>query len=195
MNQPTLVVVAGLPLSGKTTLSRVLAPALKMHGCDVDNVLKLAFGILDEEQYTNRWKNPEEAAKITQREMRMGYILLHQIVELSLEAQRSLLICATYSRKSSQEFLREIIRKQNARLRIIVCDLKNDTKQEIEKRLNREDNRGMVYGAKSFAHYEVDRSRFESPATSGIFAEEETLVLDTSAPITNIRPIVNFVSK
>lgn len=177
----TLVVIAGLPLSGKTTLGYRLTPILNMHYCDSDELRQSAFGVLTQEEYQKRWENPEQATMLTQEDMKLSYMLLHATIDISLRAHRSLIVSATYSRKSTQEFLKKIVNETNAKLRMLLCKLQNETREEIERRLRRDDKSEFVYGTKTLVDYETNKSRFESPDTTGIFSPSEILTVDTSS--------------
>lgn len=178
-----LIVIAGPPLAGKTTLGRCLKENTKIHYCDSDNLRAVAFGVPTHEEYEERWKNPEHAAKLIGQDMILAYRLLHEVANLSLEAQRSLIISAAYSSKASQQFLKDLVEKHKANLRLIVCKIKNETREEIEHRMRRDDDSEFVYGLRTWEDYQTKRPRYEWPNETGIFSPDEVLVIDTGMPI------------
>jgi len=191
-----LAIIAGPPLSGKTTLGRCLEEITGIHYCDSDDLRAIAFGVPTHEEYKERWKNPEFAAKLISQDMMLAYRLLHEAVNLSLETQRSLIISATYSRKPSQQFLKEIAKRHKARLRLIVCQIQNETREEIERRMHRDDDSNFVYGLRTWEDYQTKRPEYEWPNKTGVFSPSEIIVVDTSQAIEAYQNLVaDFISK
>ena len=190
--KPKLIVIAGPALSGKTTLGRSLEMATGIHYCDSDDLRVAAFGLPTHAEYAKQWEDPERGAKFIHGEMVLNYRLLHEAVNLALEANRSLIISATYARKSSQNFLREIVRKYDAQLRAVVCKIEAATTEELERRMQRDRDKPFVTGVNNWTDYENSLSHYEWPQETGIF--ESTLVIDTNQPIANyLHRTVKFV--
>ena len=175
----TLAVIAGSPLSGKTMLGRRLQKITGIHYCDSDDLRAVAFGVPTHKEYKERWENPEQATILIRQDMMLAYRLLHEAVNLSLEAQRSIIISATYSRKPSQKFLKEIAETHKVRLRFVVCRIQNETREEIERRMQRNDNDKFVYGLRTWEDYQTKRPEYEWPNETGIFSPSEVLLVDT----------------
>lgn len=190
----TLVVIAGPPLSGKTTLGKSLQKITGFHYCDSDNLRAVAFGVPTHEEYKERWKNPENATKLIRQDMALAYRILHEVVSLSLEAQRSLIISATYSSRISQKFLKEIADKHKAALSLVVCRIQDETREEIERRMKRDDNGEFVYGLRTWEDYQTKRPMYEWPNETGIFSPDEVFVVDTGKSIeTYLWLVANFI--
>ncbi|MDO8557225.1 MAG: AAA family ATPase [Candidatus Jorgensenbacteria bacterium] len=195
MNQPMLIAIAGPPLAGKTTLGKNLAATLGIHYCDSDELRAAAFGVPTHEEYAKRWKNPTEAALITRKDMTLAYRLLHETVNLSLEADRSLIISATYASKSSQEFLLELVRTQEARLRFIICRVEQETDEELKRRMRqRDEGKKFVYGTQTLIDYYHVKGRFEWPHKTGVFSPDDLLIIDTSQSVERcVNLSLNFI--
>lgn len=181
----TLVVIADPPLSGKTTLGKYLQKVTGIHYCDSDDLRASAFGVLTHKEYEERWKDPERAIKLTRRDMMLAYCLLHETINLSLEAERSLIVSATYSRKTSQNFLKGIVDKHKVRLRLIVCKIHNETREKIKQRMQRDNDKDFVYGLRTTweEYQKTTKPEYEWPNETGIFSSSEILVVDTGQMI------------
>ncbi len=179
----TLGIIAGMPCSGKSTLGRALERKTRIHYCDSDDLRMAAFGALTHAQYEERWKNPDRAQKLTAQDMGLSYELLHFAMRLSLDAGRSILVSATYSRLASQEIAKRIAKLFEAQLRLVLCDLGSPTQEEAERRMKRDDGQDVVLGTRTWEDYKRNEIRYISPATTNIFAPDEVLVVDTSQPL------------
>lgn len=189
----TLVAIAGLPLAGKTTLGRNLESVLGIHYCDSDDLRHVAFGLPTHKEYDALWQDPDRATKLMAQNMKLAYMLLHNTVDMALGAQRPLIISACYSSESSQKFLKEVVSKHGTTLRLVMCELKKESREELEARMRRNDGDRFVTGTKTWADYEQVKARYASPVTSGVFSEKDILVVDTSSPIKDFSAIIDFI--
>jgi predicted kinase len=149
---PTVVVLRGLPLSGKTTLGQELSRYLGWPFVDVDAIRKVAVG-----GETSRL-NPYVSEELTRREgedMRIAYQCMHEAVRVNITLGRSVICAATYSKRAAQKFLLDIVRAHpGARFKGIRCVF-NDTTDEIQRRLRSMDTLG---GCKTVEHYFIDKN-------------------------------------
>ncbi len=191
---PTLVIIAGLPLAGKTTLGDALQDRLGIKYVDIDRLREQVTGLLTKEQNDELWKKPD-ASKIQEQNMRIAYQAMHEgAVNAMLGAGRSIIISATYSRKGSQEFLAGLTRKHGAKVKIVLCTIKNPTPEELERRMAREAGRKFVSGCNSWADYQDISARYQSVTTTGVFLAEQILEIDTGQPLESYLPrVTEFV--
>ena len=151
--KPTLIVVCGLPLSGKTTIAEKLAPKLGVEHRDVDNDIR--FPIF--------WRPPEQAdlserGKTRERnEMLSAYRVLLCAAEEFLGLGKSIVITATFSRELYWDMTRRVMNnKPNAVLRVIQCQIGDDGDEKIWQRIKA---RG-THTVNSPEHYREVRDRY-----------------------------------
>lgn len=159
MKHPTLVVICGWPFSGKTTLATALSKELCVHHVDIDEVRTLMVGLAH--------PHPNESPELMKRdgqEMGMAYRLLLAGAHENLEAGRSLIITATFSRKSGQQMLLGLMANHpNAQLKVIQCIPVGDNTEEVFLRITtrifgEDDYMGAVNSPERY--FEV-KARFE----------------------------------
>jgi predicted kinase len=160
----------GLPLTGKTSLAAELSQQTNVHYVDIDAGPAQCVAPIEENPLRNA------ASEIRERQrLQIAYTILHKAVEANLLAGRSLIISATYSRRSSQSFLVEAIRQGGGRLKLIRCSF-DDSPEEIERRVKKRVASGAIGGCRSVAHYLADKARYEE-------FDEPHLKLNTSQPL------------
>lgn len=189
--QPTIIVVCGHPASGKTAITKLLAERLnaghtnpvepRVHFVDNDDVRKTCVG--------TPYPYPQESRTLLAKdkaEMSGVYKFLFCIAEWHLAERRSLILTASFSRKAYWiNFLRILeahrtearaLRGKGASLKIVQCILRNDAKEEVEKRLT---GRSAEYSGSlnSLPHYLEVKARYEP-------IEFPHLEVDTSPPKT-----------
>ena len=125
--QPTVVVLAGMPAHGKTTLAQAFAKETGIHHLDIDDTIRFPiFG------------PPVEGSTIggaNDRVMGASYeILLHAAAE-ALKIGRSVVITATFIRPKRQEVLQRFLQDHAADTRVFFCELQENHDAEIERRL------------------------------------------------------------
>ncbi|OGY65337.1 MAG: hypothetical protein A3A16_02725 [Candidatus Harrisonbacteria bacterium RIFCSPLOWO2_01_FULL_44_18] len=155
---PCLIVVCGWPVSGKSTIAENLSKELKIHWVDIDDIRRIIFGI----PHPHPDQSPELRARDNQ-EMSESYQLLMHVVDFHLTYNRSLIITATFSRKTGQDALQNIYEKHpSVPVKIIQCKptLLDDT--AVEKRIS---SRGFgekyIGGVNSLARYHEVKDRYE----------------------------------
>lgn len=171
-SHPALIVVCGWPLSGKNTIAKHIAEALRVHWIDIDDIRILNFGPPDPHPNIS-----EETMEQDRREMKGSYELLYAGVNIVLGMKRSLIITATFSRASYWEpLLAYLAQYPETALKVIWCRPLKDGDEEIARRLE-----GRIFGVNSWSsvnsmeHYAEVKNRFEIPPVTH-------LELDTSPP-------------
>ncbi|MDO8602215.1 MAG: NUDIX domain-containing protein [bacterium] len=193
---PLLVIIAGQPLAGKTTLGDALSHETGIHFCDIDRLRGKAFGLPTKEINDRRWGGDvTAAAKAMESDMRLAYQLMHDgAVTLSLQAGRSIMVAATYSRKGSQGFLAALAKKCGAKVRVVHCRIASPTREELERRMNREENMVVVSGCNNWTDYQDLAARYQSVTTTGVFHAEQIIEVDTGQPLESyLQRVVEFV--
>lgn len=151
----TVVAVTGLPTSGKTELIKGLAAALGVHYVDIDDGPARCGPPQEMDPHAN-----EESLKREGRRMRVAYTVLHAAVEGNLGQDFPLVICATYSKKGSQDFLQKAVESQGGTLKVVLCEY-NDTLEEVTRRIEKRVNTGATGGCRSVAHYYANKKLWE----------------------------------
>ncbi len=154
MKDKTVVCIVGLPLSGKTSLGEALREATGEHFIDIDD----GPAHCAPPQENNPYHDEESKARERNR-MITAYTVLHAAVSSNLEFGRSIIVSATYSRASTQDFLKTAVDSQGGSLKVIWCGF-NDTPEEIERRVNARVKSGARGGCRSVTHYLDDKARF-----------------------------------
>lgn len=184
LQHPTLIVVCGWPVSGKTTIAKILEerlnadlkdPAIpKVHRVDIDEVRRVSIGL--------PYPHPDESEMLMAKdrlEMGGAYRLLLETADWHLEQGRSVIVTATFSRnKGGQSRILELLEKHtNTTLKVVQCLPTNDPQEEIERRLARGFGEGYVGGVNSYKRYLEVKNRYEP-------IELPHIEIDTSPPHT-----------
>lgn len=154
MKPKTVVVIAGLPTTGKSSLGRALARATGLHFVDIDEGPASCAPV----QEPNPYRSDEARARERTR-MTVAYTVLHAAVEANLVQDFSAIVSATYSRHTNQDFLQAAVERGGGELKIIWCQY-HDISEEIERRVADRLARGAVGGCRSVAHYLDDKARY-----------------------------------
>lgn len=154
MKPKTAVVVAGLPLSGKTSLCVALAEKIGFHFIDIDE--GPAHCVYPQESDPLR---SDEARARERARMKVAYTVLHAAIEANLAEGFSVIASATYSRHISQDFLQAAVQQSGGTLKIILCQF-DDALEEIERRIADRIARNVVGGCRSVSHYIEDKARY-----------------------------------
>jgi len=154
-----LVAVIGLPLTGKSAIARGVSQMFGIRHLDIDDDIRLPiFGKPDADPYRDEARRAAASA-----EMGQAYDLLLAAAESCLILGRSVILTATFSRKSSRAKLLVLEARYNALLRVIWCHSDGyDTDEAVAARLA-----GRVFGVNYFGgcnsveHYRDDQKRYE----------------------------------
>jgi predicted kinase len=121
--RPHLIVVAGPPASGKTTLARELAKALRLPLICKDTVVESLYDHLGLGDRV--WSQ------------RLGFAAIHVLYALArecLEARASLILESTFVHPSTPGELHELTQETDARLSVVYC---HATPEVLAARFNR----------------------------------------------------------
>ena len=171
-----IAVVCGWPLSGKTTLARILADDLDIAYVDIDEHVRLPVFKLPNPHPSNK-----EEMKMDGLQMKWSYYLLYTAIDGYLEIGKSVIVTATFSRARYWEpVVASLAKYPEARFKVIWCR-PNDSESMIEERLSQREF-GVNYwsAVNSYERYKEIRDRYE-PITL------PHLLLDTSRSIGECR--------
>lgn len=147
MKAKTVVVITGLPTSGKTSLGRALAQATGVHFIDIDEGPSLCvFPQVPDPTVS------EEAIALDKARMKIAYTTLNAAVTANLAAGFSVIISATYSRHESQDIIQSVIEENGGIMKVILCQY-NDTPEEAGRRIADRVAGHKPGGCRTFAHY------------------------------------------
>jgi len=162
MTSKMVVVLVGLPLSGKTTLGQALAKETGLHFIDIDG----APASCTLPQAADHLSTPQ-ARQREQARMAVAYSVLHAAAEANLRQGLSVIIAATYSSHASQAFLKQAVEKAGGVMKLVWCQFK-DTPVEIERRIRERLRNQAVGGVYSVAKYREVSERYEGIGLSHI---------------------------
>jgi predicted kinase len=167
-----LVVICGWPLAGKGTVARRVSQMLHIRHLDIDNnIRRPVFGLPH--------PHPELSSALMQQdvqEMLASYKLLLLAADCFLEQRRSLILTATFSRRTYQEMLATVVSKHpEVRLKVLWCYPTNDSTNEVTRRLEKRRHENNASSVNSIDRYLEVKSRFEP-------LELPHLRIETSAP-------------
>lgn len=154
MKAKTIVVIAGLPTSGKTSLGQTLAQATSVHFIDIDEGPSLCVfpQVLDP-------ATSEDAIALDKARMRVAYSTLHAAVAANLAEGFSVIISATYSRHENQDIIQSVIEENGGIMKVILCQY-NDTPEEAGRRIADRVASHKPGGCRTFAHYLEVKNRY-----------------------------------
>lgn len=96
---------------------------------------------------------------LVNKRMTVAYTVLHAAIEANLMQGFSVIVSATYSRHSNQDFLFSAVNRGDGNLKIILCQY-NDTIEEIKRRIQDRLTHGALGGCRSVKHYLDDKDRY-----------------------------------
>lgn len=173
MNQ--IILFCGLPLSGKSTLARILANHLKISHFDIDEIRHRFF------------QNPQEEMSQEANLFQMGisYEALFLVTESLSKLGRDIVISATFSGRRARHNIIEISRKNNAPIKAIYCHASDEIIRE--RLVCREKNKDSFSTCRTWEHYKEDKAEY------GILPLP-VLVADTSiSQAENLERIIDFL--
>jgi len=163
-SRPVLVVVSGLPGTGKTTFARKLAEQVPVVHLESDMIRKLV--------YPYPTYSSEESASL--------FTLIHRVIEYLLNRKIPVLLDATNLREQNRQVLYDIAEKNNAGLILVFITAPPDV---VRQRMLRRQERGdtcsdadwQIYLAMAATvdpiqrkHYIVDTSQDYQPVLNEI---------------------------
>lgn len=175
----------GLPTTGKTTLGRALAEAMGILFIDIDEAPASCAPPQEKNPYASDEARLRERARMT-----IAYTILHVAVEANLTQGLSIIVAATYSRHTNQDFLRAAVERGGGTLKLVWCQY-NDTLKEIERRVADRLARGDSGGCRSVAHYLDDKSRYAGAKFPHIVAMMEDGDRGTESAVQQVRAYID----
>jgi predicted kinase len=170
LGQPTVIVVAGLSGTGKTSVARAVAGELGLRVVSADVVRQSLFGEAKRPAGYGRGAYTAEANLRT-------YEALVETGHDLLRRDGGVILDATFRRAADRELARAMAAHAGAQWRLIECQLAPEL---VEARLNERLARKDGLSDATWETYLQQREEFESIADSSAFTH---LVLDTSASL------------
>ncbi len=170
-----VIVFAGLPLTGKSTLAAALATRLGFSFLDIDQIRRFLFrNIADSEK--------DREGDI--RQMRASWKSLYALTNQLLQAQESVILAATFSRGAYLQELFDVTDKYQACVKVICCWAPDEViAGRVAQRIDSPSN------IRTFEGYLRVKARFEKITAPNV------LEVDTSDSIEDcLSRVTEFVS-
>jgi predicted kinase len=149
-----LVLVCGLPATGKSTVSRNIAGKLKATILSTDIIRKQLFS----------------SPTYTKEEKRIIYKVMFLVAEYLLRSDRNVVLDGTFYKSSLRQQVYNVSKRTGTRLAIVECRATNNN---IKRRMGRRSKRKNDPSDADYEIYKRIREEFEP-------ISREHLVLDTS---------------
>lgn len=182
---PKLIIVCGLPLTGKSTIAEALSQRMDVWHIDIDiNIRYPIFGPAPK----NAHGDPK-AGEEMREQMFFSYETLCHAICFFLSHKKSVIATATFSKNKYWKLLFASFRKYlteeqfaNVDLKVILCEVlgmdEQEEREEIERRIAERRAKGTYAGGcRDTDHYFGDKIIFEKPLPSITY-----LILNTSPP-------------
>lgn len=160
--KPLVILVAGLPLVGKSAIAKRISEELAIRHIDIDDTIGFPIlGLPD----PNPYRSQEKREKIKQR-MGMCYELLIHSIEANIVLGHHIITTATFSNLRARENIRSMmIKYPQTSLKVIWCrytrDNETEEAAEIARRLEkRKFGENYTGGCNSVEHYLDDKRRY-----------------------------------
>jgi predicted kinase len=175
MPDPFLVVFAGLPGTGKSSLARAVARELRAVYLDKDTIKDCVVAVAREMKIE---QGPDLAGPAS-------YELLVVLARDNLSLGRSVVLDSPAGYRQFREKVSDLARSRRASLKLVECICTDESllRQRVEDR-----GRELPpYRARDWADYQSNRARFEG-------LTERRLVLDTAEPLAvNLRKVLTYI--
>ena len=166
LTMPTIIAVAGLSGTGKTTVARAIAEELGLRVISSDAVRKTLFGSgMQSSRYGEGIYNAEASRLTYQKLMEQGRTFFNK--------DKGVILDATFQRAKDRSLVREMAAANGAKWRLIECQSPPDV---IHQRLDQRDTLKDGLSDASWETYLHQRNEFEPVVSS---SEATHLVLDT----------------
>ena len=169
LKRPTVVAVAGLSGTGKTSVARAVAGELGLRVVSADEVRKSLFADTAGAGYGEGPYSPEANLLTYRKMLEAGRALL--------EGDRGVVLDATFRRASDRALARSMASESGACWRLIECRLDEES---VRSRLERRAARKEGASDATWATYLRQRGEFEQVEDA---SPETHLMLDAGAPV------------
>lgn len=167
MEKPKIIVFAGLPLTGKTTLSKLLQDKLKICRIDIDEVRHLLF----RHQPVDSEKDREQ----DQLQMRASWKSLFVLAENIVRMKQSVIVAGTFSRSIYHYALLQLVGDYDLLVKAVYCSASPGT--IAERIAQRQQDKENPSNLKTMEGYWRVKERYQKISLPDI------LEIDTSLPI------------
>lgn len=171
--RPWLVLVTGLPATGKSTLARGLQNVLPGRVVSADQTRKQLAGVCRE----TRLQEPLDAGLYSAEMNAWVYAELLAEAERDLARGRSVILDATYRRRVDREAALALAQRHGARFLAIECLLGEET---VRRRIDARALEGADWSDATWEVYLHQRSQWE---TLDELPADERLCVDTGQPV------------
>lgn len=113
MRELKIIAFAGLPLTGKSTLSKLLEDKLKIARLDIDEIRRLLF--------KHQLVDSEKDRGHDERQMGVSWASLFGLIDVLVGEGESVIVAATFSRLSYHRRIIEAAERFRVPLKIIFC--------------------------------------------------------------------------
>ncbi len=178
MNKLEIIAFAGLPLTGKSTLAKLLGNQLKISCLDIDEIRRLLFKYHPVDSENNR--------KEDEAQMWASWKSLFALTDNLVEAGESAIVAATFSRESYHRRIAEIAENHKVPLKAIFCYAPPEIiAQRIELRNQDKENPSNLRNMEGYKRVEARYVKISTPFL---------LDVDTSKPLEEcLAQIIDFI--
>lgn len=159
----SLVVLAGLPLSGKTTIGKLLSEKYKIPFLDIDETRA-------EFDNSGIWHGAEKEREI----MLEAYTQNHNKAGIHLVAGKPVIIAATYSRSSYHDMLKELSKNHAVDCYFFLLEA---SEESVKVRLEHRKKHGAKSNINTLESYKEVRDRYQP------YKYESTNIISTDMDI------------
>lgn len=168
---PFIGVLAGLPLTGKSTLGEAVAAKSNVIFLDVDAVRY-------KDESTDSARGTEEEEK---RAMETAYDQNHRIAQEMLGLDRPVLLAATYSRESYHEQLKKLIETARKPLVFFLLEASDDN---VRNRIESRAASNNLSNIRTYEDYASVRDRYQK------MVDAPVVTIDTDQPLEHSREAI-----
>jgi predicted kinase len=184
MTDPQLIVFAGLPGTGKSSLARALAREMRAVYLDKDTIKDCAMRLIGE------MKLPEEiqiAAALSRLAGSLSYELLVDQARDNLTLGNTVVVDSPAAYQSFRDRIKLVTRATRANLRLIECICTDE--RLLRQRIEHRGQDLPEYRTRDWQTYQQDRNRFER-------LNDQRLIVDTAeSQAVNLRKIRAYLEQ
>ena len=150
MKQPWIIVITGLPGTGKTTLSKHLADALSVPLIAKDAIKEIMYDTIG-------WSDKEFSGKLA----RATFVIIEYVIEENLRTSRSIMVESNYAPKLASKQFQEWQEQYGCVITQIVCrtDLDVLAQRYLDRIKRGQSHEGHIDNNGTFESYRADFER------------------------------------